>query len=154
MCAWLRITASRCAGSTGGGCQLRRRSAFRPWKRPQSRRRRVPPASRRCLDPVTVPAAPRNVTEGLIFSSCLNVEDFALRFGLFAPAALSPSRLNVEDSGLRFGLFAPPGLSPSRLNVEDSGLRFGLFTPPGLSPSRLNVEDSGLRFGLFAPPGL
>jgi hypothetical protein len=31
-----------------------------PWKRPQSSSRRRSPATTRCMEPVTVPAAPRN----------------------------------------------------------------------------------------------
>src|SRR5882762_9536535 len=58
MWAWLRITAPSVRGSTGGAAQLRWRSSFGPWKRPQSRRTRLSPFSSRCLEPVTVPPAP------------------------------------------------------------------------------------------------
>src|ERR1035441_9326108 len=49
-------------GGTGSGFQLRNRSSFSPWKRPQSTIRRSPPASSRYLEPVTVPVAPRKVS--------------------------------------------------------------------------------------------
>ena len=47
------------AGATGGRAQLRRRSAFNPWNRPQSTRIRVLVPRSRYLEPVTVPAPPR-----------------------------------------------------------------------------------------------
>src|SRR4051812_45218930 len=50
-------------GAVGSGCQLRWRSSLSPWKRPQSNSTRCDPVSSRCLEPVTVPAAPRNVSE-------------------------------------------------------------------------------------------
>src|SRR3954468_10068201 len=52
-------------GEVGSGCQLRWRSSLSPWKRPQSNSTRCDPVSSRCLEPVTVPAAPRNVSEGI-----------------------------------------------------------------------------------------
>src|SRR3954467_12960811 len=48
-------------GSMGNAAQFLRRSSFRPWNRPPSTSTRWPPRSSRCFDPVTVPAAPRNV---------------------------------------------------------------------------------------------
>ena len=48
-----------------GKSRLRRwLSARRPWNRPQSRRIDFPPAETRCIDPVTVRAAPQKVTVG------------------------------------------------------------------------------------------
>src|SRR5574338_1590284 len=59
MWACVRTTASRRAGSTGGADQFRSRSAFTPWKRPQSTRIRAASVSTRYFEPVTVLAAPR-----------------------------------------------------------------------------------------------
>ena len=59
MWAWLSTTASRRRTSSGGSAQFRARRALSPWKRPQSRSTRAPSVSRRCREPVTVPAAPR-----------------------------------------------------------------------------------------------
>ena len=48
-----------------GKSRLRRRlSARRPWNRPQSSSSDRPQASTRCIEPVTVPAAPQKVTVG------------------------------------------------------------------------------------------
>src|SRR5919108_6585829 len=60
MCAWLRTTASRCRRSASRCSQFRSRSSFNPWNRPQSSRTQPWPVVTRCIDPVTVPAAPRN----------------------------------------------------------------------------------------------
>src|SRR4051812_24509064 len=61
MCACVRMTAS--SGPAVHGCQFRRRSSLRPWKRPASIRMRLPDAVvSRCRDPVTVCAAPRNMS--------------------------------------------------------------------------------------------
>jgi len=40
----------------------------------------------------------------------LTVDDFGLRFGLFAQA-LRPCRVNVDESALRLGLFALTGFA-------------------------------------------
>src|SRR6266403_39564 len=47
------------------GLKLRSVSSGVPWKMPQSIRRRLPAASTRYLEPVTVPAAPRKVSLGI-----------------------------------------------------------------------------------------
>ena len=47
-------------GANSGLSQLRRRSSLSPWNSPQSSRTCCPRCRTRCLDPVTVPAAPRN----------------------------------------------------------------------------------------------
>src|SRR5437868_15389128 len=54
------MTASISLGGIGKGCQLRSRHCFKPWNRPQSTSTWRSPVLTRCLDPVTVPAAPRN----------------------------------------------------------------------------------------------
>src|SRR5580704_10557386 len=61
MCACVSTTQSIDAGSTGGLFQLRCSSSFDPWNSPQSTSNRLPSASTRYFDPVTVPAAPRKV---------------------------------------------------------------------------------------------
>ncbi len=50
------------SGGTGKSSQFRARSSLRPWKSPQSNNTRAPACSSRYLDPVTVRAAPRNVS--------------------------------------------------------------------------------------------
>src|SRR5262249_45363004 len=65
MCAWLNSTPPSVAGSTRGGAQFRWRNSLSPWKRPQSRSTRCAPSSKRCCEPVTVPAAPRKVSVAL-----------------------------------------------------------------------------------------
>src|SRR3569832_8089 len=62
MCACVRTTASMPRGCTGSADQSRRRSAFQPWKRPQSTSTRPPDVSTRYFDPVTVSVAPRIVS--------------------------------------------------------------------------------------------
>ncbi len=49
-------------GRTGSGSQLRSRSSLSPWNSPQSIRILRPSASSRYFEPVTVRAAPRNVS--------------------------------------------------------------------------------------------
>src|SRR4051812_18756805 len=49
-------------GAIGNSCQLRSRSSFNPWKSPASINTLAPPVSSRYLEPVTVRAAPRNVS--------------------------------------------------------------------------------------------
>src|ERR671935_1859367 len=62
MCACVRITASSLPAVHAS--QLRRRSSLRPWNRPASIRTRLPDAVvSRWREPVTVCAAPRNVSE-------------------------------------------------------------------------------------------
>ena len=47
---------------TGRSCQFRSRSSLSPWNKPQSTSTFAVPVSSRCFDPVTVCAAPRNVS--------------------------------------------------------------------------------------------
>ena len=56
--AWMVFSATATAASCGP-------SSFRPWNRPQSTRIRGPLTSSRFLEPVTVRAAPRNVSDGI-----------------------------------------------------------------------------------------
>src|SRR5689334_826645 len=49
-------------GSTGSGLKFRSFSSFVPWNSPQSTSSFLPAASTRYFDPVTLPAAPRNVS--------------------------------------------------------------------------------------------
>ena len=63
--AWVSNTQSMELGGTGKGFQLRRRNSFSPWNNPQSTSRRLPAASIKYLEPVTVPAAPRKVIWGI-----------------------------------------------------------------------------------------
>ena len=60
----MSTTASSCSGGTGNGSQLRKRSAFRPWKSPQSNSTRAREVSSRKRVPVTVRAAPRKRSVG------------------------------------------------------------------------------------------
>src|SRR5512135_2512177 len=53
------------SASTGRGSQFRSRSSLRPWNNPQSTSRRCSPISTRYFDPVTVRAAPRNVSDAI-----------------------------------------------------------------------------------------
>src|SRR6476659_7413932 len=62
MCACDKITESIDRPSTGRLRFFASASFRRPWYMPQSRRTRLPPASTRCIDPVTVPAAPQKVS--------------------------------------------------------------------------------------------
>src|SRR5579871_6904310 len=55
------ITASNWLGLTGRGMLFKATMSCVPWKRPQSIRTWCPFVVRRCLLPVTVPAAPINV---------------------------------------------------------------------------------------------
>src|SRR5437762_2979512 len=58
MCACVSTTASIELAGTGSDDQLRSRSCFRPWNRPQSTSSRRPSCSTRYFDPVTVPVPP------------------------------------------------------------------------------------------------
>ena len=65
-CACVNTHQSKDRGLLGQSvAQLRKRNCFKPWNRPQSTRSRLPSASTRYLEPVTVPAAPRNVSLGI-----------------------------------------------------------------------------------------
>src|SRR5438445_9218060 len=64
MCACESRTACSVDACTGG-VQLRSCSDFAPWNSPHSSKTRAPLDSRRNLEPVTVPAAPRNVSCGV-----------------------------------------------------------------------------------------
>src|SRR5262245_15908337 len=63
MWAWLRTTASSVSGGTGKETwgRVGRRT---PHTVPQSRRRHSSPTSTRCMEPVTVCAAPQKVRVG------------------------------------------------------------------------------------------
>ena len=61
MCACDSTTASMDEPANGRLRFLRRLFAA-ALVEPQSSRRRLPPASTRCMEPVTVPAAPQNVS--------------------------------------------------------------------------------------------
>src|SRR5947209_17245218 len=68
MCPCVMTIASVCAGGTGSGASLSTSVACVPWNRPQSTYTCLPLASvRRCLLPVTVPAAPTNVSSATGF---------------------------------------------------------------------------------------
>ena len=60
----LRTTASISRGRNGNSRLRLMLSARDPWNRPQSSRIDLPQASSRCIDPVTVWAAPQKVTVG------------------------------------------------------------------------------------------
>src|SRR5689334_12771407 len=64
MWAWLSRTASTSLARNGKSLFRARLSARRPWKSPQSSKSVRPAASRRCIEPVTVCAAPQKVTVG------------------------------------------------------------------------------------------
>jgi hypothetical protein len=61
-CAWVSTTASIDPGGSGKSSQLRRRNSLSPWNSPQSNSTRRPLCVSRYFDPVTVRAAPRNVS--------------------------------------------------------------------------------------------
>src|SRR5674476_572614 len=54
---------------TGKSPQFISRHSFSPWNIPPSTRIRLPGRSTRYLEPVTVPAAPRNVSDSAAMSS-------------------------------------------------------------------------------------
>jgi hypothetical protein len=58
----VRMTASILAGLIGNGAQFRCLSFFKPWNKPQSINILFPAASSRNREPVTVSAAPKNVS--------------------------------------------------------------------------------------------
>ena len=66
MWACVNTTASIDAGSTGKGRQFISRSRLTPWNNPQSTSTRAPAASTTNREPVTVSAAPQNVTRMVI----------------------------------------------------------------------------------------
>ena len=55
----------------GGGAQLRSRSSFSPWNRPQSIKSCCPSKVTKNFEPVTPPAAPRNCSDNLVFDFTL-----------------------------------------------------------------------------------
>src|SRR5215467_10204251 len=75
-------------GSTGSGLKLRSFSSFVPWKSPQSTSSFLPAASTRYFDPVTHPAAPRNVSFAIILPF--------YRFCGVRPSADAAKNLKVE----------------------------------------------------------
>src|SRR5262245_43695363 len=64
MWAWLSRTASTSFGRKGNSRLRRSDSARPPWNSPQSSSTAWPQASTRCIEPVTVRAAPQKVTVG------------------------------------------------------------------------------------------
>src|SRR5512147_1597043 len=62
MWAWVTSTPSTRRGSKGRFALSSCASNRRPWNRPASSRIRAPAASSRCIEPVTCPAAPQNVS--------------------------------------------------------------------------------------------
>src|SRR5580704_3238938 len=65
MCACVNTTQSIVAGSTDRLSQFRCRNSLGPSNNPQSISSLLPCVSSRYLEPVTVPAAPRNVILGI-----------------------------------------------------------------------------------------
>src|SRR5215475_1339777 len=55
-------------GAIGNGLKFRSLSSGEPWNIPQSTSSRLPAASTRYFEPVTVPAAPKNVNFAIAFS--------------------------------------------------------------------------------------
>src|SRR6476619_8210985 len=98
MCAWVMTTASRDAGSNGGGDQFFCLSSLEPWNTPQSSSTRCDPDSRRNLEPVTVPQAPRNRSVDI-------AADYSRR-----PAKEQSQRRNLSRAARGGG----PGADPAR----------------------------------------
>src|SRR5262245_7487803 len=113
MWAWLRTIASISLGRNGKSRLRSRASVRRPWNRPQSRSIVRPQASIRCIDPVTVRAAPQKVTDG---GADLRV--FAM------PAIVATERSPPRQQGFAHPLLAlrtPILLSRERLCDADAG---------------------------------
>src|SRR6516225_9892875 len=91
MCAWLRTTASTSLGAKGKSLFRFQASARRPWNSPQSSRIFCRPDSTRCIEPVTVRAAPQKVT--LIEVSC---DEF---FAMVISVVFVTSHLHNADDG-------------------------------------------------------
>src|SRR5438094_7397971 len=91
-------------GGSGSGFQLRRRSSFSPWNRPQSIIRRSPPASSAYFEPVTVPVAPRNCKMGIgvlsarpAWTKCSQGRSFCDNFQVVDPFKVSTIVCNKRD---------------------------------------------------------
>src|SRR6266403_4868875 len=86
------------------GLKLRSVSSGVPWKMPQSIRRRLPAASIRYLEPVTVPAAPRKVSLGIGVSlyrtdgrsQCVGIQKVLKRKYRREKAEEKPKKSNAE----------------------------------------------------------
>src|SRR3990167_216042 len=96
MWAWVNSTASIEFGGTGKGFQLRSRSCLYPWNRPQSTRMRRPADSTRYREPVTVPLAPRKLSEALISNPPNDVRPLARDAGRIATST-SGSSCSPDD---------------------------------------------------------
>src|SRR5690349_12706412 len=97
-------------GSTGSGLKFRSFNSFVPWNSPQSTSSFLPAASTRYFDPVTLPAAPRNVSFAI-----------ALPFYRFPPArpprqaphpSLPTERADPFFQLRSWALFSTPSPSP------------------------------------------
>src|SRR5579884_2136686 len=82
MCPCVTITASTSLGLTGSGTLLSAVTSAVPWKSPQSMKTCRPSLVSKCLLPVTVPAAPTNVSSATRFlQNAGAVESFGARHG-------------------------------------------------------------------------
>src|ERR1019366_6491507 len=82
-----RTTASMEEAANGRLRFLRSASLRRPWLSPQSRRKRRPPDSTRCMEPVTPPAAPQNVSFIKAHGSASAKQQGEVLFGLWGRLA-------------------------------------------------------------------
>src|SRR5579862_6265487 len=99
MCACVSSTQSMVAGSTVSLSQFRCRRSLDPSKSPQSTSSRLPSASNRYFDPVTVPAAPRKVIFGIGADSTIDDLFSASSFDGYQKLARSPRGLNEPTLG-------------------------------------------------------
>src|SRR2546423_4607337 len=95
------MTASISRAGTGMSVQLRSRHSFLPWKRPQSTRTCKSPELMRCLEPVTVPAAPKNWIYAMekLYASVMFAETIGGEAGECVPGHLPIRRPQYAELG-------------------------------------------------------
>src|SRR5215510_775099 len=91
------MTASSFDGSTGNGSQFLKRNSFRPWNSPQSTRIDLPPISSRCLEPVTVPAAPKKVSDDIRLQNRTVESELVRDYRLPGKSPLHPVELRPDE---------------------------------------------------------
>ena len=105
----------------GRSCQFRSRSSLSPWNNPASTSTRVPFDSTRYFDPVTVRAAPRNVT--LIIDSPLTCRNIGLVLVRSERSTLPTRRVPPARRCARTSPCRPTACAPDSRDQAGHGLR-------------------------------
>src|SRR5579864_5436861 len=136
MWAWERMTASIEDPGNGRWRFFWSASFRRPWFRPQSSRRRWPAASTRCMEPVTAPAAPQNVS----FMTRLRRTPDLLAVPICFWKNGGRDGIRTHDPGVANAVLSQLSYSPTaadNLNISNGGGTTGRPDPGG----RADLEE-------------